>query len=64
MLKSRITMEVNVDLDGVPGSFHTAEDWVSKLQHMLENYTPHYRPHVVLQEDSERDVQHYGPLTD
>ena len=57
MKVQRITLEVSVDLDGVPGAFHTPEDHAARLQYDLEKRFPHYRPIVYIQEDSIRTVE-------
>ncbi len=53
-------MEVSVDLDGVPGAFSTAEDYVRRIQHMLDQTIPHYYPVVSLKEGSQRDINRTG----
>ncbi len=53
-------MEVSVDLDGAPGSFHTPEDYVRRIQHMLDQSIPHYYPVVSLKEGSRRDINRTG----
>ena len=48
----RITLTVEVNLDPVPGAFHTAEDMTERLQAMLTHAFPWYDPKVTLTEES------------
>ncbi len=43
-MAERITVMVRINLDGVPGAFHTADDTVKRIQQMLEECIPHYNP--------------------
>ena len=47
MFKERILLSVIVDLDPVPGAFHTRESCVKHIQAMLLESIPHYNPVVV-----------------
>lgn len=44
MERRRIQILVEVDLDPVPGSFHTGENTQEHIQHMLDGAIPHYNP--------------------
>lgn len=46
MQRQRVTLTVQVDLDPVPGTFHTKESAVEQVQHILYSSIPHYRPLV------------------
>jgi len=43
---TRILLEVAVDLDELPGAFHTPESAQDHVQAMLHNMIPHYNPVV------------------
>ena len=47
MQKDRIELTVLVDLDPIPGAFHTAEDAKDRIQAMLLNNIGHYNPVVL-----------------
>ena len=48
----RIKLEVVVDLDPVPGAFHTREDAANELQALLLNTIGHYNPVVLLSRET------------
>lgn len=43
------TLVVAVELDGVPGTFHTPESAQENVQAMLNSMIPHYNPTVKIQ---------------
>lgn len=45
-MPERITLKVDVDLDAVPGAFHTPESAEKIIQQILDNAIGHYRPLV------------------
>jgi hypothetical protein len=51
MARERIMIEVAVDLDPVPGTFHTQESAVESIQAILLSSIPHYNPVVFPQEE-------------
>lgn len=51
MNRQRATFTVEIDLDMVPGAFHTAEDTEKRLQSLLLSDVPHYNPVVTLTRD-------------
>lgn len=48
MDRNRVTLIVEVDLDPVPGLFHTAKSAQETVQSMLDASMPHYNPTVTL----------------
>ena len=44
------TLTVTVELDGMPGAFHTKEYAQEYIQWLLNNNIPHYNPKVILTE--------------
>lgn len=42
----RVTLTVEVDLDPIPGAFHTIENAAEHVQRMLDHAVPHYNPKV------------------
>src|SRR6478735_10634894 len=50
MKRTRITLEIDVDLDPVPGNFHTAEQAERAIFGLLHMRIPHYDPTVKIQE--------------
>ena len=50
MERKRIKLVVEVDLDPVPGAFHTKEDACFRIQQLLMNAIPHYDPATELPE--------------
>lgn len=46
MKKTRVQLEVWVDLDPVPGSFDTSRDAAKKIEEILQTSIPHYAPLV------------------
>lgn len=46
--KRTVTFEVTVDLDMVPGAFHTKEDARDRVEAMLKNNIGHYNPTVTI----------------
>jgi len=51
MKRTRITLEIDVDLDPVPGNFHTPEQAERAIFGLLHMRIPHYDPTVRIQED-------------
>lgn len=51
MQRTRITLEVDVDLDPVPGNFHTAEQAERAIFGLLHMRIPHYDPTVRIQDE-------------
>jgi len=45
---ARITLEVEVDLDAVPGAFHTPESAAHFVEIVLQTHLGHYNPKVTL----------------
>lgn len=50
-MRERIMLHIMVDLDPVPGAFHTEESARDCIEAMLLERIPHYTPVVVLSED-------------
>ncbi len=50
MQRTRITLEVDVDLDPVPGNFHTPEQAERAIFGLLHMRIPHYDPTVKIQD--------------
>lgn len=50
MQRTRITLEVDVDLDPVPGNFHTPEQAERAIFGLLHMRIPHYDPTVRIQD--------------
>lgn len=48
MSRERVEITVQVDLDPVPGTFHTAEDAQRQVGRILSDAIPHYNPQVML----------------
>lgn len=47
-----VKLEVEIDLDPIPGAFHTKEDVQMRLQARLDDNIPHYNPKVkIIEED-------------
>lgn len=46
MFRKTATLIVTIDLDPVPGSFHTVESAQEIVQAMLNSSIPHYNPDV------------------
>ena len=46
MERERIMLEVWVDLDPIPGAFHTKEKAELAIQYILNDRIPHYNPTV------------------
>lgn len=44
--RKTVTLTVQVDLDPVPGAFHTEEDAAQRVQDILTSSIPHYHPIV------------------
>jgi len=44
--RTRIKLEVYVELDGVPGTFHTKESARQIVEAILKQQIPHYNPSV------------------
>lgn len=51
MKRERILLNVMVDLDPIPGAFHTADSAEDNIQALLLSSIPHYNPVVVLDPD-------------
>lgn len=51
MSRQRIMLSVMVDLDAMPGTFHTPESARDNVEAILLSSIPHYDPVVVLNED-------------
>jgi hypothetical protein len=51
MDRERFAMLVIVDLDPIPGAFHTPEDAKERVEAMLLSNIPHYSPVVIPYED-------------
>lgn len=45
-MPKRMAMLVFVDLDPVPGVFHTKESAVETVNEILKRSIPHYNPHA------------------
>ena len=50
MQRPRITLEIDVDLDPLPGNFHTPEQAERAIFGLLHMRIPHYDPTVRVQE--------------
>ena len=46
MPRRKTVLLVQVDLDAVPGAFHTPESARVHIQNILSNAIPHYEPEV------------------
>lgn len=47
-----VKFEVEVDLDPIPGAFHTKEDARMRIEGALVSRIPHYNPKVkIIEED-------------
>ncbi len=50
MQRERIQITIEVDLDPVPGNFHTPEHWIEHFKHSFKRdehvFPPHYNPDV------------------
>lgn len=44
--REKITLSVDVELDDVPGTFHTVQSAMDATQAILNNAIPHYNPKV------------------
>jgi hypothetical protein len=49
MARQTVSLIVTVELDDVPGEFHTPESAERVIQIILENAIPHYNPEVELE---------------
>lgn len=49
-LRKRILIEVAIDLDPVPGAFHTEESARQVVEALLLQLLPHYKPEVLKQD--------------
>lgn len=47
---TRITLEIDVDLDPMPGAFHHADDAARRIYGLLHMRIPHYNPEVRIKE--------------
>lgn len=45
-MAERVVLEVHVNLDSVPGAFHTKEDAGAQVQRILDRSIAHYIPRV------------------
>lgn len=52
MKRKRITIEIDVDLDPVPGTFHTPESARDTVERILVERIPHYNPAATLKQES------------
>ena len=52
MSSNRVALVVYVDLDPLPGAFHTAESALNNVRGILENQIDHYNPVVAHAPDS------------
>jgi hypothetical protein len=48
MERTRIKLEVYLDLDPVPGAFHTKESAQHHVKTLLNGAIPHYNPRVLI----------------
>jgi hypothetical protein len=48
MHRQRVKLEVEVDLDPVPGTFHTEESAREQIHYILLSSIPHYHPRVLI----------------
>lgn len=48
MARQRVMLEVSLDLDPVPGTFHTEESAKEQVKAMLLSMIPHYHPIVII----------------
>jgi hypothetical protein len=46
MSRRKTVLVIQVDLDSVPGAFHTPESAKNNIQAILDNAIPHYEPRV------------------
>lgn len=46
MPRRKTVLVIQVDLDSVPGAFHTPESAKKNIQAILDNAIPHYEPRV------------------
>lgn len=51
MERTRIKLTVYVDLDPVPGTFHTKESAQNAVRNILNGSIPHYNPLVSIAEE-------------
>lgn len=49
MARRKARFVVEVELDDVPGTFHTPESAEIVIRHILDNSIPHYNPEVELE---------------
>lgn len=56
MSPKRIPVIVYVDLDPIPGAFHTEESAVNNIRGILESSIPHYNPTTAFAPESLRDT--------
>lgn len=47
MTRRKVLIEVEVELDPVPGTFHTADSAKEQITRILNSAIPHYHPRVV-----------------
>lgn len=47
MAQNRVKLEILVDLDDMPGAFHTKESAALHVEAMLLSRIPHYNPIVL-----------------
>jgi len=52
MDRKRVTLLVTMDLDPVPGAFHTESSAVDQTQRIMSQMIPHYNPEVLVAPDS------------
>lgn len=50
--RTRVAVTIIIDLDPVPGAFHTPESARQLIEGMILNAAPHYNPVVILEPES------------
>lgn len=55
MERTRVKLAVYVDLDPVPGLFHTADSARNAIGNMLQDAVPHYNPMVSIESRDTRE---------
>lgn len=48
--RKRVQLTVEIDLDPVPGTFHTVDSAREQVQRILRESIPHYRPETIIPE--------------
>lgn len=57
MERHRVTLIVDIDLDPVPGAFHELEDMRMRVERMLNEAVPWYKPEVKTVTDLMKEVE-------